>query len=107
MKTRNGFVSNSSSSSFIVAYKKEDDKLEIPDTEKIKIIKRIAGWYDMDADEMLKEEDEWYCDSETKKKIQEFKDKGYGFAQVEVGYGGEGNLDMLDNKHVVQIASSD
>lgn len=114
MKVRNGFVSNSSSSSFIIAFK--EDKTPCPTCGRcdasIDVLRKAlcssddGGWDDKTADEILKnncEYDEGYINKAAGKKIVELKDKGYSFADISVSYHDNAMQAMIENSKNIII----
>ena len=97
MKIRNGFVSNSSSSSFIVAYKNEEEaetcvtcgKKAIPFRlirEKIQeSTNSDTEWRTDDYEELVERIKEWK-DEELDKKLQVLKGLGFSFAMFDISY---------------------
>jgi hypothetical protein len=101
MKIRNGFISNSSSSSFVIAYK--EDKTPCPHCKRvdseIDSLKTVAnndeegGWTDMGKEEILErlsedimcadnDEDEKKIIKKNENKISKLELEGYKFAEV-------------------------
>lgn len=116
MKNRNGFVSNSSSSSFIIAYK-EDTKpcphcgrsdSEIAALRTIISSDNEGKWNDFDSDSVLSRIGE---DSGKKsdrirriKKAKKLIAKGYKFAELSMEQGNSGPEELVNkSKNIIKI----
>ena len=118
MKTRTGFVSNSSSSSFIVAVKKSDKCPHCgrTDPDFIDLIETIGGSSDgyectklraRGAEQVFqrieKENFEWCDDAEKKAWEKRFGDwlkaeeKGYAIADIEISYHDEATSNLFQD----------
>lgn len=105
MKARSGFVSNSSSSSFIVAYKNnfaDDFKLTVADTEKSPfafMIREVGTCFKRNTDETFKSlrdyfESEDYDKDRPNKKVIELLEKGFIVATGSIS---DENYDGIDS----------
>ncbi len=126
MKTRNGFVSNSSSTSFIIAVKKSPPctKCGRSDPDFISILQTVTEGdysdqtkFESDSiDGIVKDLKEWdYPDSgrpELIKKILSYKDKPkFKIAQIQISYHDELYNDMLQagikSGNIISLYSSE
>ena len=107
MKTRSGFVSNSSSSSFIIAYKENIKPCPTcghvdSDVATLKTIIKHSDescWEDQKPAELLKRQVEDYGEENTKmtNKIKKLMDEGYKFAYI-TGPQGDYTISNIVNK---------
>ena len=117
MKVRNGFVSNSSSSSFIIAYK--DDAKACPTcghrNSEIDVIKKAidaseeSGWKDLTPMDLVREF-QGYDEAEANKRqkeVDKYSAKGYKFAEITVDQNDSIIETVIgESKSVIQIGNN-
>lgn len=117
MKIRNGFVSNSSSSSYVIAYT-ELDKCPHCGRTDIDVVSMIRDGDDYGDtyislegyDEVLEELESWVDDSDIddiKKEMDKLKAKNYKFALTHISYNSEVLIELLQKSKSVKILYGD
>lgn len=114
MKIRNGFVSNSSSSSYVIAYT-EPEKCPHCGRADINIIDLIGkGGYDTSVgplgyDDVVEELKSWFDDDKTNNiitEMNELNNSEYNFAIVYISYHDETLTELIENIPTIKILHS-
>jgi len=112
MKIRTGFVSNSSSSSFVIAVDKNINKCPHCGRSDMNILQLIekASYYNSDnnvvaegKDDIIKELASWYDDDKSIEKIKKYDDTDKTLALVEVSYHDDVLNDLIHNSGNIEI----